>query len=63
MNSGKTVDLIAMLFGVVGWIDPRNHVLDGVQVPHREWTNLGLEIVIIMIIRQCHMCCKVTERV
>jgi len=29
MNSGKTCDLIEMLFQLVGRVDPRNHVLNG----------------------------------
>jgi len=32
----KTVEPIKMPFGLWPWIGPRNHVLDGVQIPHRK---------------------------
>jgi len=30
----KTTEPIEMPFGLWTWVVPRNHVLDGVQVPH-----------------------------
>jgi len=29
----KTAEPIEMPFGLGAWIDPRNHVLDGIQIP------------------------------
>ena len=29
---GKTADLIEISFGMVDWVGPRSHVLDGIQV-------------------------------
>jgi len=34
MYFGKAADWIELLFGVVGRVGPRSHVLDGVQIPH-----------------------------
>jgi len=41
VNSSKTADTIEMLFGVVGQVDPNNHVMHWVQIPMREWAMLG----------------------
>jgi len=34
--STKTTELIEMPFGMKNWVGPGNHVLDGVQIPHRK---------------------------
>jgi len=34
-------DLIEMPFGVVGWVDPRNEVLDWGIDPLWQWTHFG----------------------
>ena len=36
VNSGEMAEVINMPFGMVGWVSPRNHVLDGVQMPPGE---------------------------
>jgi len=37
----KTAGLIEMLFGMLSWMDPRNHILDGVQI--RPWEGAFFE--------------------
>jgi len=32
---------IKMQFGMLGWMDPGNHVLDGLQMPTQEGALLG----------------------
>ena len=32
---------IKMLFGVMGWVCPKNDVLDGTQIPHGKGSFLG----------------------
>ena len=38
----KTAQLIEMLFGWLTWVDPRNHVLDGVEIPPTRMCNFGV---------------------
>jgi len=33
LNCAKTAEPIEMPFGMLTWVDPRNHVLDEVQIP------------------------------
>jgi len=41
VNSGKTVDLIEMQFGVVGCVGPRNYISFGVIVPRGKGQTLS----------------------
>jgi len=34
VNCAKAAESIEMPFGMLSRVDPRNHVLDGVQIPH-----------------------------
>jgi len=34
-------ELIEMSFGTLSWVDPGNHVLDGVQIPHVKGSSWG----------------------
>ena len=40
VRPAKTAEPIEMPFGLRTWVGPRNHVLDGVQIPSWEWTTL-----------------------
>jgi len=41
VSPAKTAELIKMPFGLWTRVGPRNHVLDGVQIPHRKWLFRG----------------------
>jgi len=34
VSPAETAELIEMLFGLRTRVDPANHVLDGIQIPH-----------------------------
>jgi len=38
VSPAKMAEVIEMLFGLRTWVGPRNHVLDGVQMPPWKWT-------------------------
>ena len=42
MSCAKVAKPIEMQFGMLSWVGPRNHVLDGVQMPPREGALLGV---------------------
>ena len=39
MSPSKAVEPVVMPFGILTPVGPRNHLLDGVQIPTREGTN------------------------
>ena len=43
VSPAKTAALIELPFGLRTWVDPGNHVLDGVQIPPWEGANFGGE--------------------
>jgi len=36
VSPAKVAELIVMQFGMLTWVGPRNHVLDGVQITREE---------------------------
>jgi len=45
----EVAGLIEMRFLVWTWVDPRNHTLDGGQVPHVNWQFGGISVPIVNV--------------
>ena len=59
VSCAKTAEPIDMSFWTKTWVGPRNHVLDGVQIPRREEANFrGCPDHSEALVIRCHVRCK-----